>query len=95
MLKWKHIFLVPALAALALGFSVARLGDVFGMGCPMGAILFSLCLIARLHEQELASCNEQRLIPELAWKPGNLLEQPLSNRQEVAHDPALTMARPH
>jgi hypothetical protein len=95
MLKWKYIFLALSLIALAAGFSDARPAIVFDLGRSLGAILFGSFLIARVLEQESALYDERTRAPELAWKPGNLQEQPLSNRQEVAHDPAHTTANPH
>jgi len=95
MLKWKHIFLALSLIALAVGFSDARPAIIFDLGRPLGAILFGLFLIAQVLEQESALYDEQMRAPELTRKPGEPREQPLSIRQEVAHYPAHTMARPH
>ena len=95
MLKWKYIFLALSLIALAVGFSDARPAIVFDPGRPVGAILIGLFLMALVLEQELALYDEPTRTPELARKPGEFREQPLSIRQEVAHNPAHTMASPH
>jgi hypothetical protein len=93
MLKGKHILLVLALIALAVGFLDARGNIIFYLGPPVGVALFGLFLIAQVLEKESALYDEQNRAPEeirLAQ-----LQNPLSQRQEVAHDPALAMARPH
>jgi hypothetical protein len=95
MLKSKHILLALSFIALAIGFSDARSGNIFDLGRPVGAILFGLFLVAQVKEQETALYDEQTRTPELARQLGEFQAQPLSIRQEVAHDPAHTMASPH
>ena len=95
MLNWKHIFLALSLIALAAGLSEARPAAPFYLGYAVGAILFGIFLIARILEQESALYDEQTRAPELARLPGELRMRPLRIQQEVAHYPALTIARPH
>jgi hypothetical protein len=92
MWNWKHSFLALSLIALAVGLGVSRSGIIFDLSLPVGAILFGLFLITQVLEQEMALYDEQTRTSELALAPGLLRAQPLSIRQEVAHDPAHTMA---
>jgi hypothetical protein len=94
-MKCRYILLALSCVAPAAGFSHARPGVVFDLGHPLGATLFGLFLIPLVLGQATALYDKQTRPLELAWKPGEIRLQPLSILQEVAHDPAHTMASPH
>jgi hypothetical protein len=95
MMKLKYILLTLSLIELTVGFSNARQNTFFYLGLPVGAALFGLFLIAQLLEKESALYDEQRRAARREQKPCEDQKQPLSSRQAVAPDPALSMAHSH
>lgn len=94
-MKPKYILLTLSLIELTIGFSNARQNTFFYLGLPIGAALFGLFLIVQFLEKESALYDEQRRVSERAPKSSEGQKQTLPSRQEVASDPALTVALSH